>query len=452
MIEMRNTLTTWPQLATAVTLGGALTADTCRRIFLDQFTDSGRYFIDLENLVPDVRAKNIFEPKPIEETSDKTMKELAQVAGKDLAVAQYTPAKEEISELVSAAILAPSAGNSQPWKWYYSAGYLFLFYNDTGIISFGDFEHIAAHVAHGAAIENIALAAYARKIKAEVKLFPVAGERRLVAAIGFTATEDATLFEPERLIPNIQKRRTNRDKSQGGAIDARILHELQRAAASVDGANLIFKTAADEIKAVADIVGPAERLKLLNPATHYEFYDKEICWDDRVSDSNEGITVSSLSISQPEEILLKMARNPAVPRLLNEWKGGQALEITGRFSTNSAAAIGLLTMPGRSSQDYVNGGRAVERMWLKATDNMLALQPLMTPLLFFARLKHGAAQDMPDLMKHELEQLYSKFTSIFPLRDGEHMFLFKLSISKNLIARTPRKPLERVLLFSENAG
>jgi molybdopterin/thiamine biosynthesis adenylyltransferase len=49
--EIGNTITTWPQLASAVTLGGGITTDVCRRVFLKEFQDSGRYFVDIEKII-----------------------------------------------------------------------------------------------------------------------------------------------------------------------------------------------------------------------------------------------------------------------------------------------------------------------------------------------------------------------------------------------------------------
>lgn len=43
-----QTITTWPQLASAVIMGGGTTTDVSRRILLDQFKDSGRYYFDTE--------------------------------------------------------------------------------------------------------------------------------------------------------------------------------------------------------------------------------------------------------------------------------------------------------------------------------------------------------------------------------------------------------------------
>ena len=51
MQEVNKTINTWPQLASSVTLGGAVTTDVCRRILLDQFHDSGRYYVDLDEII-----------------------------------------------------------------------------------------------------------------------------------------------------------------------------------------------------------------------------------------------------------------------------------------------------------------------------------------------------------------------------------------------------------------
>lgn len=51
LANMNKTIVGWPQLASAVTLGGAMVTDTCRRILLDHFKDSGRYFVDFDELI-----------------------------------------------------------------------------------------------------------------------------------------------------------------------------------------------------------------------------------------------------------------------------------------------------------------------------------------------------------------------------------------------------------------
>ena len=51
--EIGQTITTWPQLASSVVLGGAVTCDVSRRILLNQLHLSGRFFVNLNELIKD---------------------------------------------------------------------------------------------------------------------------------------------------------------------------------------------------------------------------------------------------------------------------------------------------------------------------------------------------------------------------------------------------------------
>ncbi|MFD3330951.1 ThiF family adenylyltransferase [Streptomyces sp. NPDC058701] len=51
--QIGHTLSSWPQLASGVALGGAITADAARRILLGTHRESGRYYVDLAALIAD---------------------------------------------------------------------------------------------------------------------------------------------------------------------------------------------------------------------------------------------------------------------------------------------------------------------------------------------------------------------------------------------------------------
>ncbi len=51
LAEMGKTISTWPQLASSVVLGGAMVTDVSRRILLNEFNNSGRYYVDFNELI-----------------------------------------------------------------------------------------------------------------------------------------------------------------------------------------------------------------------------------------------------------------------------------------------------------------------------------------------------------------------------------------------------------------
>lgn len=50
MAQIGKSINTWPQLASSVVLGGAITTDIARRILLNEHTKSGRYYVDLDEI------------------------------------------------------------------------------------------------------------------------------------------------------------------------------------------------------------------------------------------------------------------------------------------------------------------------------------------------------------------------------------------------------------------
>lgn len=51
LMEVKKTISTWPQLASSVILGGGVGADVSRRILLNELTVSGRFYVDLQNII-----------------------------------------------------------------------------------------------------------------------------------------------------------------------------------------------------------------------------------------------------------------------------------------------------------------------------------------------------------------------------------------------------------------
>src|SRR5690606_28165771 len=157
-IEVGQSISTWPQLASAVTMGGGITADVCRRILLDQYHQSGRYFIDLDELIGDpVEPAASFSYNAEKLTLDKIKQYVALLP--NLSDAEHINNPDIVNALAQAALLAPSPGNNQPWKWHFNGNHLVLFHDVERSISYGDFEHMASYMSFGTAIENVRLKA-----------------------------------------------------------------------------------------------------------------------------------------------------------------------------------------------------------------------------------------------------------------------------------------------------
>ena len=450
MIEVGQSITTWPQLASAVALGGALGADVCRRIALDQYHDSGRYFVDLEEIISDkVKPKDEFY-----KVVDYSAPELTLEGMKSIAEANYFPSENhivlsepDIKELVRAAGLAPSGGNSQPWKFFYYNGRLFLFHDENKSISWMDFQNTASYIGLGAAIENLKIKASSIGLDTEYHPFPDNTTKKLIAVFKFKRTTEASYRD--QLVQGIGLRLTNRKKGNQQKISDQILEKITQNVNVNRLASLTIVDHHQDIQQVANIVSSVERLRFLHPQGHHDLFTKEIKWP--LADGQpitEGIDIDTLELSESDRTGMMVAAKPEVITLLNKWRGGSAFEKISKGAVASSSAIGLITMPDRTSENFLLGGEALQRAWITANLNGLSMQPISGTLFIFDRYTQTKGEGMAPSMIEELGVLKSELHKVFPVLDSNcGIFLFRLSLAEDASSRSLKRPLEDILNF-----
>jgi tRNA A37 threonylcarbamoyladenosine dehydratase/nitroreductase len=448
MCEVGQTISTWPQLASGVTLGGALCADVSRRIILDQYHESGRYYIDLEQLIGNKTVKKetdyLVKDYTSENLSDAEMKSATDHLKND----GLLLGKEELEQLVSAAILAPSSGNNQPWKWLINKQQLFLFHDDKHSVSWGDFDNITSNISFGAAIENLKIEAGKLNLEVICTYFPVLSNKRLVASFSFTRSSGKPYLQ--ELAPALGLRLTNRKKGNKEKISAQIISSLTEITALHSEAKLTILDREDQIKEIADIVSKVEKIRFLYPQGHHDFYTQEIRWTQKsVEETRTGLDIRSLELSESDKTGLRVAANPEVIKLLNEWDTGAAFEKLSKGAILTSSGIGLITMPFYSPEYYLKGGQAMQRAWLSANLNGLSFHPISAPLFLFARLIQGNGDGMTKKMIEELSILNESLKNVFPVLNSEQgIFMFRLSFADEASVRSLRRPLEEVIQFN----
>jgi hypothetical protein len=132
LLEVEQSISTWPQLASAVTMGGGAAADVARRILLGQSVVSGRFFLDIEDVIPNTGGAVLGDTVSVPKIAVSSFREMAGTLPKPQSPRIISA--QQLQDLVRAASLAPSGGNSQPWKWVWSRQLLHLFL-DTAIAS-----------------------------------------------------------------------------------------------------------------------------------------------------------------------------------------------------------------------------------------------------------------------------------------------------------------------------
>jgi molybdopterin/thiamine biosynthesis adenylyltransferase len=454
MIEVEQTINTWPQLASSVVLGGAVGADVCRRILLDQFHDSGRYYVDLDEIVGDKNPEPFVTQVPANPFTPMTEAEMRQLADgyKPLDLdGAVKPDENTVSDLVNAACAAPSTGNDQPWKWLYQNGRLFLYHDEYRSFSFGDFRKNASFITFGAAFENLNIRAMSLGLEAHYQLFPIAGQERLVAAIHFTKAAVPDLPQLLELDKAIYKRHTNRNPAPKTTISISVIEHLKEISETIPGAKFQFYTDADVIKQIGDIIGVCDRARLLNPAGHNDFIKHEMRWTTEDAErTRDGIDTKTLGFTNSQLAALNIIRNEKVIHTINKIEGGVGFDGLAHKIVKTASAICMITLPEYTLANFFEGGRAMERFWLLATNLKLAVHPVISPFYLFSRILHGNGDGLDERTIKELTQQREKFAAITGLGNNRaEVFLTKIAIAEEPNLKSHRLPIEKVLVLDK---
>jgi molybdopterin/thiamine biosynthesis adenylyltransferase len=415
LVELNETLSTWPQLAGEVTAGAAAVAEAVRRIGLGEPLASGQTRIDIGAALD-----GIAEPDTDTETHD---------------LAESAPPNDAVTALAAvaeAANRAPSGGNSQPWVIEIEPGALHIRIAPEHT-SMMDVAFRGSAVAIGAATFNARIAAASFGVLGPLQ-WSTDGPAPLAATLRIGTGADAglaSLYQP------MLRRETNRHLGTPQAITAAIADVLHHWARR-EGARLTLMTSRQDIETAAEILRATDRIRFLTPRLHHEMI-AELRWPgDLPADS--GIDVSGLELDPGGLAVLEIMRRYDVMRLLAQWDAGNALGDDVRDRVRATSAIGLVTVQGRELADFARGGSAAEAVWIMAQQLGLSVHPV-SPVFLHAVYRDDLALLSPHFA-HELLGLQSRFRTLTDTGpDESQVLILRIAHAASASTRSRRRLL-----------
>jgi len=270
--------------------------------------------------------------------------------------------EQVIAGLLAAAAAAPSMHNTQPWRFRvrHDPQIIELYADPARKLTYGDPSGRAVHIACGAALFNLRLAAAVAGRRPVVTLFPDPGQPLLVAAVRLAGPCRAQQAERE-LHAAIARRHTNRRPYSGRAIPAGVLAELTEAA-MLEGAILHILDHGETVR-VLGLARDAERDQLADPAYRAELSR----WAGGVRD-RDGMPDSALG-----------PRSPDGPTPVRDFSPERTVP-RGDAWFEESPQLAVLSAPGGAKADWMRAGQALQRVLLTATDRGIAASPLTQPL------------------------------------------------------------------------
>lgn len=378
-----------------------------------------------------------------------------KIASKRLAHRSATVATEAeamvdtpIGRILDLARWAPSGDNTQPWRFEMIDDRHFRIHaHDTRDWCVYDLDGHASQIAVGALLETIAIAASSEGLAAEFQRLADAPETAPVIEVRLRA-DSSVAASP--LLACVRARTTQRR-----AMSRQPLAAAQKASleASVGpGYRVIWIEGAAEKWRMARLLFANARIRLTIPEA-YQVHRRIIEWDaqfseDRIPDRAVGLDPLALR-------LMRWAmRSWERVRRLNRYLGGTwipriqldlipALRCAGHF-------VILSERPLTGIDDYLAGGRAIQRFWLTATCLGLQFQPEVTPLIFSRYVEKGVSFTKHPSAPAKARRLAQALRQLLGADPLDAVFMGRLGVAPVPAARSLRRRLADLAVDAEH--
>jgi hypothetical protein len=349
-----------------------------------------------------------------------------------------------LTQILNLARWAPSGDNQQPWSFEIAGDHSIRVHGfDTRDHILYDYLGRASHIAHGALLETLRIAATRFALQATWELSSNGEDRSPVYTV--TLVPDPGLA-PDPLVDYIEKRTVQRRPMKTTPLTSAQRQALLDAAGK-DFTVQLFEQASERLS-VAKLLWRSAKIRLTCPEA-YKVHMDAIEW--RASTSKDRIPDQAVGV------------DPATARLM-EWvmKSWKRVEFFNRFLLGTVApriqldllpplycAAHVLIHPKNAPNhlmDWVRAGVAVQRVWLTAAQLGLHLQPQMTPVIFRWYARDGCRFSVkPELFDQALKVADSFETLAKVSRSAPFVFFARVGTSTVPKSRSIRKDLGELM-------
>lgn len=348
--------------------------------------------------------------------------------------------RDSLNRILDLARWAPSGDNTQPWRFEVIHEHHIRVHGfDTRDHVLYDYDGHPSHIAHGALLETIRIAASGFGLGTTWAVTSNGEHRNPVYDI--TLSSDPSLVR-DSLYDCIETRAVQRRPMKTTALTATQRNAL--VAAVGDDFSLQLLESPGERRQVAGLLWDSARVRLTCPEA-FQVHKAVIEWrarysKDRIPEQAVGVDPATARLMQ--WVMQSWARVEFFNRYL---LGTIAPRIQLDLLPGLRCAAHVLLRPKRAPQrleDWVRLGMVVQRVWLTATQQGLHLQPQMTPVIFRWYARAGRRFSAAPQMGQQALAVTAKFEQIVnAMPSDEFGFFARVGVSRLPHSRSLRLDL-----------
>lgn len=351
---------------------------------------------------------------------------------------------ESLRFILRAGVSAPSADNSQPWRFDCHEGRIDLLIDRARTGLFFDANGAATLMSSGAAAENMRLAADRLGLTATLRKSDASTDADPVASLYLQ--QGASTGDP--LANAIIHRMTHRglyERSRNVPPAAR--EAMENALQPLPGSRIHWGDSPTARRDLIQAAFGADLVRYTHPLIHKDFHETLRFGADAIR-RPDGLAEETLGIEKLLTFPLRLLSPWPVAKLFNclglhyfmAWRGCW-------LPLQTAPEIGALIC--HDAIDHFDAGRALERVWLAATNAGLAFQPMGALPLLLIRLHELQGEGLKPHHQQrlrELDQLWQR--ACRPQGDTSKerlIMIFRIGYARKPVPRSHRRPLDEFL-------
>jgi len=293
------------------------------------------------------------------------------------------PSAAEFRSLIAAGVAAPSADNRHVVRFKPSGSALHLCVDAAAMCDLPHHRVSFHEMSFGAVIENICIAAAASGFAVTVVPDDAWRTSGAVATVHFSASPD---MRAHPLADAILARHTNRRLYSRRRIGDAILDEIAASAQAHPGTRVRWLDDAASRRTALTAIRLAESERFRRRELHAELFSS-IRFDSGWKQSaDEGLAPGSLEVEPFLRGPFALLRRWPVQKALNAAGAASLLGLrAGWLPARSAPHLGVLLVDSDCQRPWLAAGRALQRLWLTAARNGVALQPMAAAIALVAQ-------------------------------------------------------------------
>ncbi|MDP2370760.1 nitroreductase family protein [Rhodoferax sp.] len=352
--------------------------------------------------------------------------------------------RDTLTRILDLARWAPSGDNTQPWRFeVVDDQHIRVHGFDTRDHVLYDYDGHPSHIAHGALLETIRVAASGFGLRATWTATSQ-GEHRNPVYDVILASDPALTRDP--LYDCIETRTVQRRPMRTTALTDAQRQALRQAAG--DGFSVQLFESSRERRQVAGLLWDSARIRLTCPEA-YPVHREVIEWNarfskDRIPEQAVGVDPATARLMQ--WVMQSWARVQFFNRFL---LGTVAPRIQLDLMPGLRCAAHLLVCPRHAPlklEDWIDLGMAVQRIWLTATHQGLHLQPQMTPVIFRWYARAGRRFSAAPQLSEQALEVSADFERMVKATPNDNFgFFARVGVSTPPQSRSIRRDLSELI-------